>query len=156
MIEIRTLIHAPPARCFDLARSVDLHTVSTSATGERAIAGRTSGLMELGDVVTWRARHFGIWQNLTSRITAFERPHHFRDSMVSGAFARFDHDHVFQLEGAGTLMIDRFDYDAPLGLFGRFAETFVLNAYMRHFLKERCAVVKRVAESGEWRQYLSG
>ena len=32
------------------------------------------------------ARHFGITQELTSRITAFDRPRHFRDEMEKGAF----------------------------------------------------------------------
>ena len=87
-IEISLHVAAPAARCFDLARSVDAHVRSTAATGERAVGGKTSGLLALGDEVTWRARLFGVWQELTSEITAFERPVHFRDSMVRGAFAR--------------------------------------------------------------------
>jgi hypothetical protein len=66
-IELSTHINAPIGRCFDLARSIELHVESTKQTGERAIAGRTSGLIELGESVTWRAKHFGIWQNLTSK-----------------------------------------------------------------------------------------
>ena len=83
VIRIQTVVRAPQALVFDLARSVDVHQASTSQTEEEAIAGKTEGLMELGDEVTWRARHFGVRQTLTSRITAFERPNHFRDSMVS-------------------------------------------------------------------------
>src|SRR6218665_2682744 len=64
-----TEINAPLPRCFDLARSIDLHQVSTAHTGERAVSGRITGLIELNEEVTWRAKHFGIWQQLTSRIT---------------------------------------------------------------------------------------
>lgn len=85
VIKLTTEIQAPLERAFDLARSVELHIASTAHTGERAVAGVTSGLMALGQEVTWRARHFGTWQHLTSRITAFVRPFHFRDSMVRGA-----------------------------------------------------------------------
>jgi ligand-binding SRPBCC domain-containing protein len=81
-----TLIHAPLERCFDLSRSIDLHKVSTARTGEQAIAGVTSGLIGLGEEVSWRARHFGVWQQMTSRITAFDRPAYFQDTMVRGAF----------------------------------------------------------------------
>src|SRR5262245_31855607 len=95
-IELITIIAAPVERTFDLSRSIDLHTESTSATGERAVGGATSGLTGPGQEVTWRARHFGVWQSLTSRIVAFDRPAHFRDSMVRGAFRRFDHDHFFE------------------------------------------------------------
>ena len=95
VIEITTQITAPMQRVFDLSRSVDLHSASNTQTGERAIAGVTSRLMSLGQEVTWRSRHCGIWQCLTSRITAFDQPTHFRDSLVRGAFRRFDHDHLF-------------------------------------------------------------
>src|SRR5688500_4907941 len=117
-IDISMYVAAPQARCFDLARSVELHTRSTSATQERAVAGRTTGLLHAGDQVTWLARHLGVWQELTSRITVFDRPHYFRDSMVRGAFKRFDHDHFFTAEGGGTRVRDVFDYAAPLGPLG--------------------------------------
>lgn len=149
-----TWIDAPPARVFDLARSIDLHQHSTARTGERAVAGVTAGLLGPGDSVTWRARHFGVWQTLTSRITAFDRPRHFRDSQLRGAFRRFDHDHVFEPESAGTRLIDVFDYEAPLGLLGRVAERLFLTDYMRRFLEERNRMVKAVAESGDWRRYV--
>jgi ligand-binding SRPBCC domain-containing protein len=156
VIELATHIAAPPARCFDLVRSIDLHSRSLAHTGERAVAGRTSGLIGPGETVTWHARHLGVWQRLTSRITAYDRPHHLRDSMVRGAFRRFDHDHRFEAAPGGTLLRDRFDYDAPLGPLGRLAEAAFLTAYMRRFLDGRNAVIKRVAESDEWREYLAG
>jgi hypothetical protein len=49
LIELETFIAAPPERCFDLSLSVELHLDSTAATRERAIAGRTSGVLALGD-----------------------------------------------------------------------------------------------------------
>ena len=57
VIELATSIAAPIDRVFDLARSIDLHTNSTSGTGERAVAGVTSGLIGPEQEVTWRARH---------------------------------------------------------------------------------------------------
>ena len=130
-----------------MARSVELHLLSTAATAERAVAGVTSGLIGLDDAVTWEARHFGVRQRLTSRITAFDRPRHFRDSQVRGAFRRFDHDHFFVPEGVGTWMSEVFDYDAPFGLIGRVAERLLLTRYMRRFLLGRMRVVKEIAES---------
>src|SRR5688572_21901947 len=84
LIELNTFIAAPAERVFDLSRSIELHTDSTSRTGERAIGGVTAGLIGAGQEVTWRARHFGVWQSLTVRITAFHRPTHFADAMVRG------------------------------------------------------------------------
>lgn len=155
VIELTTEIRAPIERTFDLARSVELHMISTGHTGERAVAGITSGLMALGQEVTWRARHFGIWQHLTSRITAFERPFHFRDSMVQGAFRRFDHDHFFAQQGDSTVMRDLFDFQSPLGMLGRIADRLFLIEYMRRFLVTRHAMIKTVAETEQWRRYLA-
>lgn len=153
-IELTTIIAAPVERVFDLSRSIDLHVESTRATGERAIAGVTSGLIGMGEEVTWRARHFGVWQRLTSRIVAFERPTHFRDAMVSGAFRRFEHDHFFEACPEGTCMRDVFDYESPLWILGRAADILFLKRYMRALLIERNRVIARAAESDAWRVYL--
>ncbi len=154
VIDITTQIRAPVERVFDLSRSVDLHTASTAQTGERAVAGVTSGLMSLGHEVTWRARHFGIWQRLTSRITAFDSPVHFRDSLVRGAFRRFDHDHFFSQRGDITIMRDVFDFQSPLGILGCIADHLFLTRYLKHFLMARNAVIKKTAETDQWRRYL--
>ena len=115
VIEIRTEVRAPLERCFDLSRDIDLHVVSMRATGERAVAGRTSGLIGLGEEVTWEARHLGVRQRFTSRITEFARPHYFQDRMVRGAFRSFAHDHFFESDGVGTLMRDVLEFHSPLG-----------------------------------------
>jgi ligand-binding SRPBCC domain-containing protein len=153
-IELSTFIAAPPERCFDLARSIELHVRSTSSTGERAIAGKTTGLLEYGDEITWRARHFGVWQSLSGRISAYDRPTHFRDTMLRGAFRHLQHDHFFEPATGGTVMRDVFDYSAPLGPLGRVAEWLFLHSYMRRFLEARNRELKAVAESNAWARYL--
>ena len=89
-------INAAPTRCFDLARSVDVHLQSAAGTGERVVAGRSSRLLELGDEITFEARHFGIRQRLSDRITRFEPPLFFQDRMIKGAFRFLAHDHLFE------------------------------------------------------------
>jgi len=154
VIELATSIAAPIERVFDLARGIDLHTKSTARSGERAVAGRTSGLIGLGEDVTWRARHFGIWQSLTVRITEFERPAHFADMMSRGAFRRMEHHHYFERSSEGTVMRDMFIYQSPFGILGRLAERLFLNRYMRSLLVERNRVIKETAESDSWGQYI--
>lgn len=148
-----TIIRAPAERCFDLSRSIDLHLVSTRRTGERAIGGVTSGLIGLGEQVTWRARHFGIWQELTSKITKMDRPNYFRDEMIRGTFRSFEHDHSFAERDGVTEMCDVLRFAAPIPVLGRVAET-VLRPYFRRFLRERNEVLKRIAEGEEWRRFL--
>jgi ligand-binding SRPBCC domain-containing protein len=156
-IEETTLIHAPIGRCFDLSRSVEVHLLSNVHSGEQAMAcgGVTSGLVGLSEQVTWRAKHFGVWQNLTSRTTAMEPPSYFQVTMVEGIFRSMQADHYFRsLEGGVTEMKDDFRIAAPLPVLGLLAEALFLRRYMLALLLERNAVIKRVAESSEWRQYL--
>ncbi len=152
-----TVIAAPVERCFDLARSVEVHVLGNSHWGEQAVAlgGVTSGLIGMGERVTWRARHFGVLQTLTSEITAMEAPRYFQDTMVSGAFQSMQHDHFFRtLDDGRTEMRDVFCFAAPLGVLGRVVEGLVLRRYMAALLHERNMVVKQVAESDDWRRYL--
>ncbi|WP_426669085.1 SRPBCC family protein [Mucilaginibacter sp. McL0603] len=146
-IELLTEISAPIEKVFDLARSIDLHMESTKQTGEQAIAGKTSGLIEPGETVTWRAKHFGIWQTLTSKITEFDRPNFFADEMVQGAFKSFRHEHHFIRADDHTVMKDIFVFESPFGVVGRVFNWLVLTNYMTKLLKERNRVIKKVAES---------
>ncbi|WP_419878193.1 SRPBCC family protein [Brevibacillus centrosporus] len=147
VIRSELMIEAPQQVCFDAARSIDLHMESTAKTGEKAIGGVTSGLIELGESVTWEAVHFGIKQRLTAKISEMEQPRFFVDEMVSGAFKRFRHEHEFIPVGKDrTRMLDTFDYTSPLGLLGRIVDRLVLEAYMTRFLLERNLYLKQVAE----------
>jgi ligand-binding SRPBCC domain-containing protein len=157
-LEEVTVIRAPIRRCFDLARSVEVHLAGNVHWGEEAVAlgGVTSGLIGLGERVTWRARHFSVRQRLTSSITAMDAPNYFQDTMVRGAFRFMQHDHFFRmLEDGSTEMKDVFCFTAPIPVLGRVAEALVLRRYMMGLLHERNVVVKQVAESDEWRKYLA-
>lgn len=146
-IILQTTIHAETALVFDLSRSIDLHKYSTRHTHETAVAGKISGLIDLNEQVTWRAKHFGIYQTLTSKISAFNRPHYFTDEMVNGAFKCFAHEHHFKAVPSGTLMTDVFTYKSPFGILGRIADVLFLKRYMRRLLEMRNGTIKSVAES---------
>ena len=157
-LEELTVIQAPIDRCFDLARSVEVHLAGNKHCGETAVAlaGVTSGLMSMAQRVTWRAKHLGMWQTLTSEITALDPPAYFQDTMVQGSFRFMKHDHFFRSLSSGqTEMKDVFCFAAPLPVLGRLAEIVFLRRYMRALLHERNVVVKQIAESPDWTRYLS-
>lgn len=147
LIKLETIIKAPLRLCFDLARDVDVHLAAAAETGERAIAGVTSGPMRLGDEVTWQAKHFGLRLRHTSKITAFEPPRMFIDEMQRGAFKRFRHTHLFEEIEAGTLMRDELDFASPVGPLGQAVDALVLKSYLTRFLIAHNAYIKRLAES---------
>ncbi len=154
VIIIKTEVQADKKIVFDLSRSIDLHMISTEPSNEKAIAGVTSGLIGLNESVTWRAKHFGIYQTLTSKITAFNYPDYFVDEMVQGAFQGFRHEHHFEKSGHKTIMTDIFDYTSPLGYLGKLADILFLKKYMFNLLKNRNLVIKQYAESERWKEIL--
>lgn len=155
LIELTTIINAPIERCFDLARSIDLHKLSTEGTHEEAIGGITSGLIGKNEEVTWRAKHFGISQTLSSRITKFDRPNLFRDEMIKGPFRSITHDHEFYESGGKTVMIDHFSFESPGWVFGMIINHFVLVRHLRSLLIKRNRMIKGVAESDDWKKLLN-
>ncbi|MBF9254265.1 SRPBCC family protein [Pontibacter sp. 172403-2] len=154
VILLTTRIAAPAHICFDLSRSIDLHKISTAHTSEEAVAGVTSGLIKLHEQVTWQARHFGVRQRLTSKITDYHRPTFFADEMVRGAFQSFRHEHVFEEKDGHTIMQDRFSYTSPLGFLGHLANILFLKRYMAGLLLHRNQIIREFAESGRWREIL--
>lgn len=154
-IELNTEINAPINVVFDLSRSIDFHLKSLEQTGEKAISGKTSGLIGLNESVTWSAKHFGIRQHLTSKVTVMDRPDIFVDEMTQGAFKYFCHQHLFLEENNKTLLVDIFEFETPLGILGKMANRLFLKNYMERLLMERNEHLKEIAENGSWKEYIS-
>jgi ligand-binding SRPBCC domain-containing protein len=145
---VETYVHASLERCFDAARDIDLHQKTVwSHTREEAIAGVVQGVIELGQTVTFRATHFGIRQTLTSRITDFNKPYCFTDSMQKGAFKSMKHTHEFNEQGEGTLMKDTLEFQSPYGIIGNLVDIIILKHYMKKFVKDRNQQLKIILES---------
>lgn len=130
-----TRAKVPRERLFDLSLDIDAHLASMSESGERAIDGVTAGTIGLGEEVTWRARHFGVWFTMTSRITALDRPHRFVDEQTRGPFRSFRHEHLFESVGDDTVMTDTITLASPV--FGILAERMVLVPYLRRLIIAR-------------------
>ncbi|KXZ60551.1 hypothetical protein Mlaev_01632 [Microbacterium laevaniformans] len=131
-----TRARVPRERLFDLSLDIDAHLSSMSASEERAIEGVTAGGIGLGETVTWRARHFGIWFTMTVRIAELDRPRRFVDEQVRGPFRSFRHEHVFVDDSdGGTVMTDTITLASPV--FGALAEQPILVPYLRRLIVER-------------------
>ena len=104
------------------------------------------GLIELGESVTWQARHFGVTWTLTSRVIAFERPHHFSDEQLAGPFRSFRHDHLFREVASATLMVDEWTHVPPFGLLGRVIDVLALTPWMERLLRARASAIAVEAE----------
>jgi ligand-binding SRPBCC domain-containing protein len=154
-IHLTTFIAAPQERVFDLSRSVDLHKASMKEHDEKIVDGTMSGLMNLEDTVTWTAKHIFKQRRLRIRITKFQRPEYFIDEQDQGDFVMMKHEHFFKSIENGTIMIDQFHFETPRGLIGKLINSIYLEKYMTRLLNERNKMIKQIAESNLWRQYLN-
>lgn len=153
-IHLTAFINAPIERVFDLCRSINLHTISTAQTNEKAIDGAITGLISKDETVTWEARHLFKTRRFTAKITAMDRPHSFTDEMVKGDFKRFYHEHHFKAVDNGTIMIDLLEFETPYGSFGKLINRLLLRSYLEKFLLKRNAVIKDYAETQKWKAIL--
>lgn len=135
--ECTTRARVSPSELFDRSRSIEAHTGSMARSREQAIAGTTTGLISLGEQVTWRARHFGVPIRMTSRIVEMEAPIYFVDEQIKGPFRRFRHVHEFSHDNGVTSMIDRIEFAAPLGPLGVLVEKLVLARYLKRLIETR-------------------
>lgn len=112
------------------------------------MAGVTTGLIGLGESVTWEARHLGVRQRLTAKITAFERPGYFRDAMTAGAFQSFVHDHRFETRDGAMVMTDEVTFRSPFGPLGALVDWWFMTGYLRRSSTGRAQALQHEAESG--------
>lgn len=153
-VEDETIISAPIERCFMLSLSVDLHVLAAKAAKEKAVGGKTSGIMELGDSVTWLAKHFGIYQKFTSMIVKYQYPDYFWDEMMKGPFKTFRHEHYFEFKNDMTIMKDILVFESPGSVFGKMVNKMFLQKYLENFLGKRNKVIKMFAETDRWKSIL--
>jgi ligand-binding SRPBCC domain-containing protein len=154
-IHITTFVAAPVERVFNLGRSINLHTISTAGTNEKAIAGVTTGLINLNETVTWQAKHLFKQRIFVSKISAMNSPDDFTDEMVTGDFKSFKHHHHFKQIQSGTIMIDVLFFESPYGIIGRWFNKLFLTKYLERFLIKRNTIIKEYAESDKWKVILN-
>jgi ligand-binding SRPBCC domain-containing protein len=157
------IVRAPVERCFLLStslaivqRELGMHPVAASYIGEDGMARqtRTQGLVRGRDRVRWEGWQLGLPQFHLSLISAYEPSHHFQDRMVAGRFRYFCHDHYFTSSEDGVVMQDTIQFSLPLGLAGEIAGRYIMLPHIAKLLRRRLQLLRQIAESEEWRQYL--
>jgi ligand-binding SRPBCC domain-containing protein len=146
-INLITKIKAPIQTVFDASRNINIHQQSASKSSEKAIAGITSGLININETVTWRGKHFGLYLTHKSRITAMTLHDYFVDDMEFGCFKSFTHEHYFKDENGMTTMTDKIHYETPFGIFGKCFDYFFLKKHLTQFLLDRNKILKGVLEN---------
>jgi ligand-binding SRPBCC domain-containing protein len=145
-------LRAPLERCFLLSTSVAIVEMELRM---RPVRGRTTGLVAGGDTVRWEGWQLGLPRFHESLIEPFEPPVFFRDRMIAGRFASFEHDHRFTDQGNGMVLLqDEVRFTMPLGFAGALVGKWMMVPHIRRLLRRRFARLKEIAESEAWRRYL--
>ncbi len=155
VVSDRIHVNAPIERCFLLSTNLELVKRSMKMRLVESESTRTSGLIVGGDRLMWRGWIFGLPQLHETMIAQYERPDFFQDAMERGRFSRFQHDHFFAEVGGRTLLNDKVRFSLPFGWMTRPLAHFLVMPYISRLLRQRLELLKRVAESDEWKQYLT-
>jgi len=154
VIHLTTFIEAPLERVFDLSRSINLHKKSMENVDEQAVGGTTSGLINLNETVTWKAKHLGKSRVLKVKVSEMNAPHSFTDEMMEGDFKSMKHEHHFKQTDNGTIVIDLFHFETPYGAIGKLFTQLYLTSYLRRLLEQRNRTIKDYAETTKWQHLL--
>lgn len=146
-IKITTKIKAPIKTVFNNCRNIDIHQYSASKTNEKAIAGKTSGLINKNETVTWKGKHFGIYIKHQSIISEMEFPNYFVDEQAKGHFKSFKHEHIFEQKENQTIMTDILDYETPFGFVGKLFDKLLLINHLTNFIIYRNDILKELSEN---------
>ena len=122
---------------------------------EQAVAGTTTGLINVEETVTWKAKHVMKTRYMKIEVTAMNRPHSFIDEMKKGDLKSLKHEHHFKKIENGTLMIDIMSFETRYGSLGRLINNLYLTRYMNRLLEQRNDVIKEYAESNKWHNVLN-
>jgi ligand-binding SRPBCC domain-containing protein len=77
--------------------------------------------MHAGARIDYRIKLWGVPMRWATRIDRFEPPHLFTDEQLRGPYRRWHHTHEFHEAAGGTRMVDRVEYELPLGPLGQVA-----------------------------------
>ncbi|MDE3186021.1 MAG: hypothetical protein KGM96_00685 [Acidobacteriota bacterium] len=146
-----TTAHAPIERLFLLSTCIELVRQELKM---RPVRGRTSGHVVGGDTIRWEGWQLGLPQMHESLIEHFHPPVFFRDRMIAGRFATFEHDHHFIDRGGTVELRDEVRFIMPLGWPGALVGRWIMVPHIRGLMRRRFAHIQRLAEGDGWRAFI--
>ena len=145
-------IAAPIDRCFLLTCSIAL---VQEELGMIPVHGRTSGQVQHGDTVRWEGWQLGMRHFHVSLISAHVHPTFLQDTMLSGRFRTFQHDHhLTELPGGQTRLQDEVRFSLPFGFAGQLVARYIMVPHIRRLMRSRFHRLRRIAATEAWKNYL--
>jgi ligand-binding SRPBCC domain-containing protein len=76
-----------------------------------------------GTLLDYRLKWHGFPLRWRTKILEWNPPHSFVDFQLKGPYRLWHHTHTFTARDGGTLMVDKVNYELPLGPLGELAHT---------------------------------
>lgn len=93
--------------------------------------------LRAGDRIRYRIRVAGVPVIWVTRIAAWTDGRRFVDEQDRGPYRRWVHEHLLEDAPGGTRMVDRVEYELPLGRFGSFAGGWWVRRALRKIFDHR-------------------
>lgn len=103
--------------------------------------------MQEGTVIEYRLGLRGIPLSWTTEITAFEPHEYFRDTMISGPYAKWEHIHTFERVNGRTVVGDQVHYELPFGWLGELAHGTFVRKDLEKIFSHRARVLRERFET---------
>jgi ligand-binding SRPBCC domain-containing protein len=97
-----------------------------------------------GTLIEYRLRLHRLPVRWLTRIEVWEPGRRFVDVQVRGPYRRWQHTHLFEPQGGGTMVRDIVRYELPLGPLGELAHRLVVARDLRAIFDYRVASVSKV------------
>lgn len=131
------LIHRPLADVFAFfAQPENLESITPPSLKFKILTPRPIA-MQPGSLIEYRLKLFGIPFHWKTRIESFEPLSRFIDTQATGLYRRWHHTHEFRAVPEGTLIVDRVEYELPLGLLGRLAHALFVRRSLNGIFDHR-------------------
>ena len=137
VLERIQLVPRPRAEVF--AFFADAHNLEAITPGSLRFRITTPGpiAMRAGTRIDYRLSLFGLpfrWRTLIEEYRPDER---FVDLQLAGPYRRWRHLHAFEEAPGGTRMLDRVEYELPLGPLGELAHAALVGRQLRAIFDHR-------------------
>jgi len=104
--------------------------------------------MRAGTLIDYRLSLLGISFKWRTLIEIFEPNRRFTDTQVRGPYRRWRHLHEFHATSQGTRMIDRVQYELPLGWIGDLVHSLAVRRSLEKIFDYRRDRIRELLESG--------
>jgi ligand-binding SRPBCC domain-containing protein len=87
---------------------------------------------------------FGIPLKWVTCIAVAEAPHRFVDVQIKGPYKHWWHEHTFIAKDGGTLMMDKVEYELPLGPLGELMHAWIVRDKLASIFDFRFRTLERL------------